>query len=569
MVTNLFIKNIAVIDKLNIEFDKGLTVLTGETGAGKSIIIDSINLILGARAAKELIRYGQDSASVQLAVSEIGKEITDILEENGIDDDGGNLIISRQISTDGKNTCRINAQPVSTALLRQIAPFIIDIHGQHDNQILLNADDHISFLDSYAEVYLAPVMEKYTGLYGQYRHTIREIERLSGDEQSRLNRIDLLKYQTNEIEKAALVIGEDEELEQRKSVIVNIEKIAKNLIGAYEKLYNSDTEKTAYDNIGDAVAMLDNAKVYDDSLEAVHGKLYDLMYDLQAICEEIGNHSRNLSFEPAELDEIEQRLDVIKDIKRKYGGSIEKALDYYENACKELDVLSNAEENTEFLMQEKERLENALHSVASEITKVRRSYAQKLQSAITSQLHELDMPKAEFVVFVQSDDELKPNGENSVEFLFTANPGHPPKPMAKIASGGELSRIMLAVKTVFMGKYSAQLMVFDEIDAGVSGSAAAKLARKLAFISGQSQTVCITHLPQVAAMADNHYIIQKHVENGMTCTSLTKATGDERKHQLARMMSADGESLTALNYASELLENAKLEKNNMFKTEGN
>ncbi len=550
MLIDLSIKNIAVIDKLNLSFHKGMSVLTGETGAGKSIIIDSINLILGARTNKGLIRYGEEKASVQ-AVFEDCNGIYPLLEEYGIDTDEEQLIISRQITSQGKNICRINGTIVPLAALKEIADGLINIHGQHDNQALLTPSKHILFLDAYAECKCE--LDGYRAYYDETVKLDRKIEELKVDEQEKARRIDLLEYQIEEISKAKLSPGEDRDLLDQLKVIENAEKISANLEEAYENAYGGAQAQSAYDAISIAVSALGKVTEYDPRLGELYDSLSSAMYTIEDVSHEIKDHADSVEFDEAVLNDIEERLDLISKLKRKYGSTIEEILSYKQKAEEELEEIRLSDERIEELSAELEKNRMLMKEAAAVLSEKRHKAAQRLEQLIEQSLHELNMERAQFKVAVAEKD-FSPNGADEAEFMFSANAGEPLKPLVNIASGGELSRVMLAMKSVLAESDGVQTLIFDEIDTGVSGSAAQKIAKKLKETSKTKQVICITHLPQLTSAADNHYLIEKHTEGDRTFTVVRELTDDERVNELARMIDGANSSETARLHARELLE---------------
>lgn len=542
MLINLDIKNIALIEQLDIEIKEGMTVLTGETGAGKSIIIDAVNLLLGARTNKSLVRYGTDKARVQGLFS-VNEKIGTVLSEQGIDADGEDIVVSREITADGKSVCRINGALVPQSVLREVGSFLINIHGQQDNQALLNPSKHIDFLDGYAKTDLTAFLE----LYAKRRETLKQIEALSRDEQERLGRIDLLQYQVNELEEAALKDGEKEELSEQKNIIENAEKIAVSVGEAYSLLYE---ENSAYDSISMAAAALERISGIDGHLDEIASKITDMQYVIEDCVHELKSFGDNVEYDENVLNDIEERLDLITKLERKYGGSEKAALEYMEKASAELMQLENADETVSELQEQLAVLDGKIKKEADKITKVRTTAAKKLQKEIETSLTELDMPKVKFEV-VLTDCDYTAKGADSVEFMICPNVGEPMKPLVQIASGGELSRVMLAVKSIIAD--GVDTLIFDEIDTGVSGSAAQKIAKKLSALSGGKQVICVSHQPQLAAAADNHYMIKKREEGDRTVTEIRELSKEERVSELARIIDGDNITETAINHAKEML----------------
>lgn len=549
MLYNLDIKNVAVIENISFEPGSGMTVLTGETGAGKSIIIDSVNLILGARVNKSLLRYGSDKAVVS-AMFSVNEKIRNLLEENGIDTEDDSFIINREITADGRNIARINGCMVQLSLLRDLSHLLIDIHGQHDNQALLTPSRHIDFLDSYAGN--DKIIVEYKNLYYKLKDCENELNKLSQNEQERLSKIDLLEYQINELSKANLVLGEEEELEDESLLISNAEKITENCNDAYELLYES--QYSVYDNISNALSKLSVISEYDGSLTQLYERLNDALYAVEDISHELRDFLSKTEFDPKRLDEVSSRLDLIKKLKRKYGGNIESCIAFLKNAEEELNSLQNSDERRELLSEEIKKLYSDLSAVGEKLTDTRKKAAKKLSEKIEKNLHELDMEKAQFYVEIEKSKEYTGKGFDNVEFMFSANPGQPMKPLASIASGGELSRVMLAMKTVLADSDNVDTLIFDEIDTGVSGSAASKIAKKLSFLGNSKQVICISHQPQLAAESKNHFKITKTISKNITRTEIKKLNKEERVAELARIIDGNDITETSILHAREMLE---------------
>lgn len=550
MLSHIHIKNVAVIENLSVDLKKGMTVLTGETGAGKSIIIDSINLILGARTNKALVRYGENKARIQ-AVFDVEENISDILSRYDIETEDNQVIISRDITADGRSVSRINSTVVSTALLREVGNYLINIHGQHDNQSLLTPSKHIIFLDKFARD--SRELDEYKSIYLQYREIERKIQELNLNEREKAQRIDLLSYQTNEIKEADLKIGEYEQLCEQRDIIANAEKISVGVGEAFENLYESRDTQSAYDAISIAVSALDKIKDFDQSLAQIYSKLNNMVYEIEDYAHELKEFSEKTEYDENVLNDIEERLDVISRLKRKYGGSIEEILAFYEKAKEELDEINDSDERIAELEKTRSELEKQLENAARNLSKVRAEAAKTLAEKIQTSLAELDMVNSKFGVEIAKTDNFLPNGTDNVEFMISTNAGEPMKPLVKIASGGELSRVMLAVKSILADADEVDTMIFDEIDTGVSGSAAKKIAAKLHKTADGKQVICITHLAALAAEADNHYLIRKNVSDGKTNTILEELDFEKREKELARIIDGSDITQTALKHAREML----------------
>ncbi len=541
MLLGLDIKNIALIEKLNIEVKEGMTVLTGETGAGKSIIIDAVNLLLGARGGKNLVRYGEEKASVEGLFS-VGDSLDAILEENGIEicDD---LVLSRSLTADGKSVCRINGCMVSQNVLREIGTELINIHGQQDNQALLTPQKHIDFLDGYAKIDIS----EYAELFAKRKEILKKIEALSKNEEERLARIDLLRYQVSELSGAELKEGEKAEIQSEKVIIENAEKIVGAISEAYSVLYE---ENSAYDSVSVASASLSKISGIDGKIDEITAKITDIQYEIEDLVHELKSILDGVEYDEQVLNDMEQRLDTITKLERKYGGSEIAAIQYLKNAQEELETLENADEAVSGLSLELDAINKKLEKAAGELTCQRQNGAKKLQKEIETALSSLDMPKVKFEIFINACDYDKKGGDN-VEFMISPNSGEPLKPLVQIASGGELSRVMLAIKSIIND--GIDTMIFDEIDTGVSGSAAQKIAKKLSALSKGRQVICVSHQAQLAATADNHYVIKKQEEGDRTVTKIRELSMDERINELARIIDGDNITETAIKHAKEML----------------
>ena len=550
MLTSLKIENVAIIESAAIEFGCGLNVLTGETGAGKSIVIDSINAILGERTSRDIIRTGAQSAKVYAVFEDVNERVRNFLDENGIDCEDGVLIINRTLSREGKNVCRINGAPVTVSMLREIGGELIDIHGQHDNQSLLSPEKHCGFVDGFAGN--ADLIADYREKYGRLCEIRSKLKKLTTDESSKSQRIDFLTYQIDELEKAEITIGERDELKARKSLINNSQKVIESLNIAYEAL---KADGAGIDMITDAESEIANASAYMETLGEASEKITDIRYELEDIAETVRDAMTEVDFDPSELEDIDERLDLLYRLSKKYGDTEEEMLEYLEKARVELDNIAFSEERVKELQkQEKEALAET-ETAACKLTESRKTAGEKLSNAICSELEFLDMPNVRFVVKC-NDIGLTENGKDEIEFLISANAGEEPKPLAKIASGGELSRIMLAIKNVLAETDGVDTMIFDEIDTGVSGRAAQKIAMKLRSASKGRQVICVTHLAQIAAQGDVHLYISKSVSDGKTYTNIKSLIEEERVAEIARIMG--GMEITKLQFESarEMLANA-------------
>lgn len=554
MLNQLSVRNVAVIDKLDINLHDGVSVLTGETGAGKSIIIDSINMILGDRANKELVRYGTDKAVVQ-AVFDAPKSVINVLEENDIDVEDETVIITRQVTKEGKSAARINGMVVTLNILREISDRLINIHGQHDNQALLTPIRHITFLDAYADN--EEYINRYKDILSKKREIEKKISSLEMDEQEKMQRIDLLEYQVTEIKKASLEKGEEDDLREQRDIYTNAEQITKSVNEAYMNLYEGDEIQSAYDGISIAVNEIFQISDLNPQLKSIYDTLNEIMYSLEDTAHEIKEFGETVEFDEQTLNEIEERLDLISRLKRKYGNSIEEILEYLKKAESELNDIKLSDERTNELKEELKNITKELKEKGNVLTQRRENAAKVLEENIEKSLHELNMEKSKFKVNIENDGTFYDNGMDKVEFLISTNPGEPLKPLVKIASGGELSRVMLAIKSILADSDGVDTMIFDEIDTGVSGKAAMSIAKKLAVIAKNKQVICITHLPQLTAMADNHYLIQKNTDGELASTTLKELDEEGRELELARIIDGGEVTELALSHAKQMLENAK------------
>ncbi len=548
MLRELHIENIAVIETLDVSFDSGLTALTGETGAGKSILIDSIGMLLGSRTSRDIVRTGCDKAFVGAAFDN-SFFIRQKLAEIGIEADDDIILVSRDITADGRSSARINGRQVTSSILRDIGASLINIHGQHDNITLLDPAKHLPMLDSFAGD--ISQREEYVDAYIKAEDIRKRIKALSVDDREKEARTDLLKYQIKELEDADLRQGEEEELEKRKSVLVNKEKIIDGINRVCELL--SEGETNIRDMLSDAVREISSVERYDEALVPIAEKLDTAYSALEDSVSEIFDYRDGSDYSLKELDDIEQRLDIIYKFKRKYGSTIEQMLDYLEKARKELDEMEFSGEKLEKLNAEYSVCKAELDAKAATLTAVRTAAAKDLAKRICEELSFLDMPKVVFEVSIRKK-ELDATGADDVEFLISANVGQEPRPLSKIASGGELSRIMLAVKNI-LNQNDVQTLIFDEIDTGVSGSAAQKIAIKLRQMSKSAQVIVVTHLPQIASYADEHFKIIKENDSANTYTRLEKLDKAGRTKELARIMGGESVTETLLRTASEMLEN--------------
>ena len=541
MISNLHIKNIGIIDDISIDLNSGFNVLTGETGAGKTLIIDSLNIIAGGRFSKEMIRKGQEHSFVEACI---------YLPENENSVDG-NIILSREIHTNGRNMCKINGRLVTVGELRQCMLDIIDIHGQHDNQTILNASSHIEYLDNFAGKELLELKKEYLEFYEKYNKIKIELKNNYGDDKEKKRKLDLLKYEENEIETAKLKKKEDEELENLRSKIINFEKISQNL-----EIADKQVNDNALDAITSAIRALEKIEDLDEKYAEKLNNLKSVYYDLQELSRDISSLNESKEFDEEERIQVENRLDLIFSLKRKYGNTIEEILNYKEEVTKQICKIENMEEYINKLKFEQEHLEKRMLDICINMNKVRQVSADKLSKKIDEQLEELEMKNAKITVLVKfnQNNEFNENGLDKVEFLIRTNIGEEEKPLIKIASGGEMSRIMLAIKNVLANVDKVPVLVFDEIDTGISGIAANKVAQKLKQISKKHQVLCVTHLAPIAAKGDYNYFISKDVIKEQTKTSIKLLQEEEIIKEIARIASGN-QSQIALEHARELRKN--------------
>jgi len=543
----LHIENIAVIECADISFDRGFNVLTGETGAGKSIVIDAISAILGERAYRDMIRTGTERASVRAVFTNVPE--FPWFAENGVEYDP-ETVISREIHLDGKNICRVNGSLVNVTSLHKLGIQLINIHGQHDSAALFDEENHLAFLDAFAD------NDELRAAYGERYEAVaklrREISALTMDEGEKLRRMENLKYQIAEIEKAELEPGEDDRLEERRKVLQNAEKLSNGMETAVECLYGGDDSDGASGLLAQAEYALARLSRFSDSFAALHDRVADLMYQVQDAAEEVRDARDSLSYSADELEQIESRLDVIHKLRRKYGTTCEDILEYLDKAKKELDEIEFADDKLERLKKSLKKAEKEAWDAANALRENRKQAAENMSARILSELAQLDMPRVHFACRF-TETELTANGADAVAFYMSANAGEALKPLSRVASGGELARIMLAMKNVLAEKDQVATLIFDEVDTGVSGRAAQKVAEKLRSVAAHKQVLCVTHLPQLAALANTHLLIAKSERDGRTYTSVTPLDTEGRKRELARIIGGANITETTLKSAEEML----------------
>lgn len=565
MLSEISIHNFAIIEHLEVGFDGGLTVLTGETGAGKSIIIDAVQLLAGSRGSQEFIRHGAKKAELEgmFTIEDREHPVFGKLAEFGIEAEDGIIILRRDINSTGKTTCRVNGKLVTIAILREIGSQLIDIHGQHDNQELMHEKRHIRLLDQFAGQKLAIAQENYLDVYNQYGKLKRKLDATNENEQQVAQRIDLYSFQLKEIDAAALIIGEEEQLEEERLKLQHFNRLFERMNTAYESISG---DGHALDWVGSAMSDLEEAALIDKELAPHSETVSSSFYSLQDTAHELKSIIDQMEFDPSRLSVVDDRLALMISLKRKYGATIEDILIYREKIADELDQLLNRDERVEREQEKLDQLMKDLEVEANELSIIRKAAAVDLEKAIMTQLQELHMEKSTFKVQIsrKSANIFDANGFDEVAFLISTNVGEPLKPLVRIASGGELSRIMLALKTIFSKHQGVTSIIFDEVDTGVSGRVAQAIADKIAMIAVHSQVLCISHLPQVAAMADHHFLIRKEVKGNRTTTAVEDINNMERTKELSRMLSGAEITTLTLQHADELLKMAVDRKNSFI-----
>ncbi len=555
MLSLLHIENIAIIESADISFDGGFNVLTGETGAGKSIVIDAISAVLGERTSRELIRTGAKSALVNAVFT--GTLPAKWMEDNGFPLEE-ELMLQREIQGDGRNACRVNGRPLTVAQLRQLGRQLLNIHGQHDGQLLLDPDCHLGYLDSFGKT--APLLEEYQDAYRSMADLRRRITGLEMDEAERSRRVDTLEYQIKELERAELRLGEDEELDARKTLLRSSGKLMEAIQEAQFALSGGEDSQGACDLISEAEGAIRSVTRLGPQLEELGEKLTSLRYAADDTAEVLRDFADEFDFSPEELDRLESRLDVIYRLKKKYGPTVADMLDYLEKCKEELEQIKDADDTIQKLGKELEKARKEARKRGEDLTKARKKAADDLQNRVQEELRQLDMPKVQFVTDFapsSSQDGMDDTGMDQVQFLMSANLGEALKPIQKVASGGELARIMLALKNVLAEDDGIGSLVFDEVDTGVSGRAAQKVAEKMADVARRKQVLCVTHLPQIAAMADTHFSVEKGEKQGRTFTRVERLDQKGRVDELARLIGGAAVTEVLRESASELLKQAE------------
>lgn len=555
MLTTLYIENIAVIEKTSIDFSQGLNVLTGETGAGKSIIIDSINAIMGQRTSKELVRTGAKTALVTAQFDDVNDTVKAKLKELGYDnEDDDTLILQRSISAAGKSTCKINARPASVTVLKEVAKNLINIHGQHESYELFSPDTHIDYIDSFGE--LNSELDDYREKYKRYKALKKQLNEANSDESARLHEIDLLTYQTTELFNADVQPDEIEQLENERIVLMNSEKIFTLLNDARELLDGDERTAGGVESVESAMNYIQRAASLNGEYESISESITDVYYNLRDCIEAISDAADSVESDPQRLEEIDERLDLLNRLTRKYGCECNELPSLAEKMQTRLEELLSYDKNRDQLEAYYKEAENNALVAAQKLSEIRKKTAKVFSERVREEMSFLNMPNVQIVTQFENTDFYE-KGTDKIEFLISANPGEPPRPVAKIASGGELSRMMLAIKTVLASTDDIDTLIFDEVDTGISGSAAQKVGMKLKEVSKSSQVLCVTHQAQLAALADAHYLISKQVEDGRTFTQVKLLDFDGRKHELARIIGGVSITDAALAHAESMLKESE------------
>ncbi|WP_026825749.1 DNA repair protein RecN [Exiguobacterium marinum] len=562
MLAELSIKQFAIIDELNITFNRGMTVLTGETGAGKSILLDAIGLLVGGRGSSEFVRYGQDKAEIEgLFMIEPNHPVIEAANQYGIDVEDGTVILRRDLHSSGKSVCRVNGKMMTLSTLREFGRLLVDIHGQHEHQHLMEAEFHLGILDHFAEKEVGPLLEEYQAAYAAWKKIADELKRLSQSEQELAQRMDLLSFQTKEIEAAELKPGEEQALTEERDELANFERIHQHIRLSYEAVAE---DSNGLDQIGVAMREMGEASQLSTSLASVSETISNAYYLLEDAKFQLRDQLDSLEFDPIRLDEIESRLALFQQLKRKYGTTIEEVIAYGERVSEELKSMTNREEHLQTLSDELVRLEKAAKETGIKLSTARKVAAKSLEQAIHRELKELYMEKTAFEVRFRSTS-LKQDGLDDVEFYMMTNVGEPFKPLAKVASGGELSRVMLALKSIFSRTVGVASIIFDEVDTGVSGRVAQAMGEKIFRLSVGSQVLCITHLAQVAAMADQHLYITKTETDDRTKTNVDSLNHESRIDELGRMIAGAQMTNLTKQHVEELLEMSQQVKQKFIK----
>ena len=550
MLQTLYIENIAVIEKTSIDFNSGLNVLTGETGAGKSIIIDAINAIMGQRTSKDIIRTGEQSAFVSAQFENINYEVINKLEELGFSDDEGMLILQRTLNSSGKSNCKINGRPATVSMLKELSKYLINIHGQHESYELFSPETHIDYIDSYGKS--SELLADYREKYKEYKILKKKLNEANTDESERLKEIDLLSFQVQELSDADIKLGEEEALEAERTSLMSFEKIFSLLNEAKMLLSGDESFDGGVEAVDRACSDIQKAAEYNPEYELLSDTLADVYYNLKDCAESVSDAIDNLESDPQRLEEIEERLDLLNRLSRKYNCPCDDLIPLAENMQARLDELINYDKNRDELIKAVEKSEKLTMQAAQKLSKHRKKVAQDFAKKVKDEMSFLNMPNVELVPQFETT-EFNSKGIDKVELLISANPGETPRPVAKIASGGELSRMMLAIKTVLSSADTVDTLIFDEVDTGISGSAAEKVGLKLKQVSENSQVLCVTHQAQIASLADYHYLIRKQIDDGRTFTDVSVLDHNGRVNELARIIGGVNITEAALTHAESML----------------
>lgn len=554
LLSSLHIENIAVIECTDIEFGDGLNILTGETGAGKSVIIGAIEAVLGNRISKELIRYGADCAVVSAVFTGLSKENISFVKTLGYECEDGSVLVYREFSTNGKNICKINGRPATVSILRSVGKELVDVYGQNDSYSLCDTSTHINYIDSFGN-HLS-MLSDYESVYDEMVKLSKKIELISKNNKDNIVRADILRYQINELETANLVSGEMDRLNKQKEICINAEKIRNSVNEMYTILNGDECSLGAVQEIERTVDLVSKIMYYSGDLEGLYNRMSAVFYELQECALDVQNFNDKFEYDDFELDNIEQRLDLLYKLSMKYGNSTDEMIEYLNRAKKELSEIEVSDEERNGLNSEYEKLKATAKKLASEISCKRHKVSKIFEKKVSDELKFLDMPNTEVKVSIEGD-ELCRTGFDRVEIIASLNKGDVFKPIAKIASGGELSRLMLTIKNVLCDDAGLSTLIFDEIDTGVSGSAAQKIGLKLKELSHKKQVICITHLAQIACLGDNHFLIKKFLKNGGTSTAIKKLNFDERCKEIARIIEGNNTSEITLKNAEEMLKRAQ------------
>lgn len=562
MLSELYIKNFALIEELRVGYGGGFNVITGETGAGKTIIIEAIKLLLGSRATGEYIRTGEETALVeavfQLGLPRQAGKLENLLEENGTAlSEDGMLILTRELSSTGKNVCRLDRRVIPLGLLKELGPLLIELHSQGQQQELARPTHHLEILDQMGGGEIARLKQDLSRLYHHRGKLTQEIKKIYLDEEEKAKKLDFLKYQVEEIQGVALSPGEEESLREEKNRLDNLEKLLSGMAFIYEEVYGGYKGPSVVEKLGRAQKELEALLGYDSSLEPAYASLEETLPVLSELGLDCKTYLDNLSFDPGRLEEIDQRLDVIKSLKRKYGPTLEDIISFGERAAGEIEDLKRLEVEIQGLVRQREQVEAEMEGLARGLTTLRKETAARLEKQVSGILNRLEMPGARFQVQFDQEEKFTPRGRDRVGFLFSSNPGEPLKPLAKIASGGEMSRIMLALRTVLARSDDISTIIFDEIDVGTGGVSAQSMADQLLYISRFHQVICVSHSSQVASLADSHYAIYKESREGRTRTRIKRLSTQERTMEIARMISGADTTEITLKHAEEILAKKK------------